>query len=318
MQDSLDRHCRQVIRAMLRGEVIPLLGAGAALCDRPENGRWELGSGLPSATELSQYLAERFDYPLPDTGDLIRVSEYVDVALGAGPLYGSLRDVFATDYEFNSLHRFLAAFPAHMRAAGGARGHLVIVTTNYDDALERAFDDVDEPYELLVYMSHGPHRGRFVHLQPGGKPKPIRRPNEYTGLSPNTRSVIVKIHGTVDRQDESLDSYVITEDHYIEYLTQTNLSQLVPATVLSRLTRSHFLFLGYRLRDWNLRVILHRLWAERDLGYRSWAVQRDRDEIDAGLWDRRSVDLYQVGLDHYVQELESQLARTSPTALGSA
>ena len=40
--------------------------------------------------------------------------------------------------------------------------------------------------------------------------------------------MILKIHGAVDRVDAERDSYVITEDHYIDYLTRTDISNLMP------------------------------------------------------------------------------------------
>ena len=85
----------------------------------------------------------------------------------------------------------------------------------------------------------------------------IERPNEYADLSLAERTVILKIHGEVDRTspDWAWDSFVITEDHYIDYLTHTDISNLVPVKVAAKLRRSHFLFLGYSLRDWNLRVM---------------------------------------------------------------
>ena len=50
-----------------------------------------------------------------------------------------------------------------------------------------------------------------------------------------------------------------------------------------QLRRSHFLFLGYGMRDWNLRVILHRIWGEQRLKYKSWAIQRDPDRLEPGV-----------------------------------
>ena len=92
---------------------------------------------------------------------------------------------------------------------------------------------------------------------------------------PDERTVILKMHGAVDRAnpDATWDSYVITEDHYIEYLARTDIANLVPVTLAAKLRRSHFLFLGYSMRDWNLRVILHRIWGEQKLKYKSWAIQ---------------------------------------------
>jgi hypothetical protein len=314
MRDVLDRHCRAVIRQIARGEVVPLLGAGANLCDRPEGHSWEAGRYLPSGSELAHYLAEDFEYPLDDHADLVRVSEYVDLRCGEGPLYGRLHDIFGVDYPPTTLHRFLAELPAALERSGHPRRHQLILTTNYDDTLERAFADADEALDVVVYCAAGRQQGLFVHHPPDDEPRVIQRPNEYRELSLDRRSILVKLHGAVNRGDDARDSYVITEDHYIEYLTHTTLTQLVPVTLLARLLRSSFLFLGYSLRDWNLRVVLHRIWRERDLGYRSWAIQRRPDPLDEELWRRREVDVYDVPLADYVAELRRQLDRVPASA----
>jgi hypothetical protein len=121
--------------------------------------------------------------------------------------------------------------------------------------------------------------------------------------------VILKMHGAVDRSeaDAPWDSYVITEDHYIEYLARTDLANLVPVTLAAKLRRSHFLFLGYSMRDWNLRVILHRIWGEQKLKYKSWAVQRGPSELDREFWELRGVDVLDVPLDEYVAALAASL-----------
>lgn len=126
-------------------------------------------------------------------------------------------------------------------------------------------------------------------------------------MDPKQRTVVLKIHGTVDRDDERQDSYVITEDHYIEYLTRTNPSELIPAKLLEKLVHSHFLFLGYGMRDWNLRVILHRIWALRELDWTSWAVQDRVDRLDEKLWRTRQVDLHECRLTDYVAGLTAAL-----------
>jgi len=79
-----------------------------------------------------------------------------------------------------------------------------------------------------------------------------------------TGTVILKIHGAVDRADDERDSFVITQDHYTAYLTRTDIASLIPVPLAAKLKKSHLLFLDYGLRDWNLRVILHRIWGETD------------------------------------------------------
>jgi hypothetical protein len=127
------------------------------------------------------------------------------------------------------------------------------------------------------------------------------------------RAVILKLHGAVDRTDPRGDSYVVTEDHYIAYKEQ------IPVDLQVRMEESHFLFLGYSLRDWNLRVILSRIWRGRQLESQSWAVQRPHGgltEIDTKLWRKRgNVDLRYVELDEYVARLRDELG--GPTAVAA-
>jgi hypothetical protein len=305
---ELGDHFRRVARAMLRGQVVPLLGAGANLCGRSPDVAWRPFEHLPSGRELAQHLAEHFDYPTDDPLELVRVSEYAFVLNGSGPLYDRLREVFDSDYPISPLHRFLARLPRAAAEAGESEQGLLVVTTNYDDALERALLEEEEPFDVVSYLADGEQRGRFVHLAADGESTVIERPNEYRGLDTN-RTVVLKMHGAIDRAnpDGRWDSYVITEDHYIEYLANTDVSNLVPVTLAAKLRRCHFLFLGYAMRDWNLRVILHRIWGAQKLRYKSWAVQLDPDVIDREFWELRGVDVIDAELGAYVARLEAEL-----------
>src|SRR5207249_7940101 len=86
-----------------------------------------------------------------------------------------------------------------------------------------------------------------------------------TELSLERRTVILKLHGQVDRgPDREWESFVVTEDDYIDYLSRSDVAGAVPVALAAKLRRSHFLFLGYRMGDWNLRVILNRLWSRSE------------------------------------------------------
>ena len=233
---------------------------------------------------------------------------------GSGPLYDELRRLFDADYPPTPLHQFFAMLPQALRSKGHPTTHQLVVTTNYDDMLERSFRASGEPFDLVAYVSEGEQHGKFLHRLPDGQVTIIDRPNEYRGLDLNQRSVILKIHGAVDRGDPDRDSYVITEDHYIDYLAHTDISNLVPVTLAAKLKRSHFLFLGYALRDWNLRVILHRIWGEQKLTYKSWAVQLDPSPIDQQYWLKRDVDILNVHLEDYVTALGERVEALPNTA----
>ena len=308
---QLDSHCRMVVRALLKGWVVPFLGAGVNLCGRPDDSTWERGRYLPSGAELAEHLAAAYDYSDSDRADLARVSQYIAVMTGDGPLYRDLRDVFDNDYPPTALHEFLASLPEVLRRSGGGRFPL-IVTTNYDDALERAFRAAGEPYDLVWYVAEGEARGRFVHRPPDGESRVIDRSNQYGDLELDARTVILKIHGAVDRTDRTRDSYVVTEDDYIDYLTHEDVRNLIPITLVQKLQESHFLFLGYSMRDWNLRVILRRIWHEQTLNWESWAVQRRPREIERKFWSRHGVEILDVRLEEYVEGLRAALHDCAP------
>jgi hypothetical protein len=310
MEEELSAHCRIVTRRLREGRVIPFLGAGTNLCGRPDDADWRSGQYLPSGSELASYLAESYAYPATESLDLLRVSQYVQSVTGGRVLYDELHDVFARDYKPTSLHELLAALPAVIRQwreqGHGARQQL-IVTTNYDDALESAFAAAGEPFDLVTYVAKGPDRGKFLHHPPEGEPHVIDQPNRYRELSLDLRPVILKIHGAVDRNDVDHDSYVITEDHYIEYLAQTDIANIIPAALMAVMNESHFLFLGYSLRDWNLRVILQRIWGRQPFEekFTSWAIRKEPSRLEERLWRSRNVEILDIDLDAYVQALHA-------------
>lgn len=317
---SLDSHYRIVIKAMMEGRVVPLLGAGINLCGRPADEVWARQDPrfLPSGGELAAFLAEYFEYPPDSVRDLVRVSQYAAVMQGLGPLYDELHEIFDADYEPSAIHGFLASLPQTQRDKGFKPQFQLIVTTNYDDALERAFRAAGEDFDVVSYVADGEHRGKFLHRPPEGAACLIERPNEYAELALDVRTVILKIHGAVDRVDSEWgDSYVITEDHYIDYLTRTDISGLLPVTLSAKLRRSHFLFLGYAMRDWNLRVILHRIWGQQKLNYKSWAIQVEPEPVEREFWQKRGVDILDVPLERYVEGLVAGLSEPLGAGVGT-
>jgi len=312
---ELAEHYATAVRGLRHGWVVPVLGAGANRAGRPKGQAWTFGSPyLPDGSELAAYLADEFEDYDGDRSDLVRISQYVAVVGGGtGPLYKTLHPVFDRDYVTTPLHAFLAHMPGALRDAGKLRSYPLVLTTNYDDLLERAFVDAGEPFDLCAYVAEGSEgeKGKFRHQPPGGELRTIAEPQSYLDISIDERTVILKIHGFVDRNRataEPEDSYVITEDHYIEYLTRTDPKQLVPPQLLARLAECHFLFLGYSLRDWNLRAILQRLWAERTTRWDSWSIQLAPNPLERKSWELRGVHILEIDLDTYVAGLSERLS----------
>jgi hypothetical protein len=305
---------RLIAKRLLKGKVVPVLGAGVNLCERPPSASFQRGRFLPSGQELAAVLAA--DYPMIKTRDLARVAQYIAALAGQGPLYDDLHDVFDADYPPTRLHRFLARLSRLTRELNNQC--MLFVTTNYDDSLERAFVAEKEPFELVTYVAEGKDRGRFRHFRSDGKMVVIDRPNKYNDLRLDRSPVIAKIHGAVDRKNR-LDSFVITEDHYIDYLTRADVGGLFPVNLGEKMMTSHFLFLGYSLRDWNLRVMLYRLWGEQQgKEFKSWAVQSDPNPIDQFAWDERGVEILPVGCEDFLDAIEAEIEGPPPSGFAEA
>jgi DNA-binding SARP family transcriptional activator len=297
-ESPLTDHFAEIAEAMLAGRVVAVVGAGAN--QSPDGQR-----SIPGLDEIAAYLADAFGSP-PEHRDLARVSEYVELMRGVGPLYDELHDLFNRDFEPGPVHRALAEVARLMGEHGGPRP--LVLTTNLDLALEHAFAEAAVETDVVSYIARGRHQGRFLHLS-GEQATVVEIPNAYTGIPLDERAVILRLLGQVDRQpDRRWESFAVTEDDHIDYLAQADVASLVPVTLVAKLRRSHFLFLGYPLRDWGLRVFLHRIWGRETVAYRSWAVEAAATPVAQELWRRRGVDVFDVPLDEYVNQLVVRLA----------
>ena len=273
----------EVASAILAGRLVPVLGA-------------EVG-------ELARLLAERFGYPEEDSPELTRIAQYAALTKGSGPLYDELHELMASKVVPTPIHEFFAALPRVLRDRGAPQQ--LIVTTGYDLALEGAFLAAGEEFDVVSYLATGRDRGKFFHLSPDGRARLVDVPNTYaTELQLERRPVILKLHGGVDPAPErTWESFVITEDDYIDYLPRSDLAAAVPVGLTARLRRSHFLFVGYGMREWNLRLLLSRLWAGAAVNYRSWAVSPAAPPVERAFWRSRDVDLVEAPLENYVDAL---------------
>jgi hypothetical protein len=306
--------------------VVTVLGSGANAADRDTP--WQPGSkALPDTAELARHLGRRFRI-VQETDDLARVSEHVSLTEGRVDLCRTLRELLIKpDGAPTSVHSSIAGLPGRLRELG-RESHQLVITTNYDTALERAFDAVHEPYDLVVFVTSGEHHGRFVHL-PWWDPqsrgaRPITMPNEYVDLPIDEdgaleRTVILKLHGGAadlgPGWPQLRDNFVITEDDYIGYLTQSPVESLIPLQILNKIRDSHFLFLGYRMRDWSVRVFLQRVWGQHPLEARSWAVDPRPDVLERELWDHFGVRVIEEPMAEFLHELERALDRLAAVDL---
>ncbi len=288
------------------GNVVPFLGAGASFVDRDSSVKWLRPEDdfLPSGNELANLLARESEFPSAlriDRDDLSKVSSYYADIAGRCTLRERLHDVFDRDYRFGKIHDFLAQVPSP----------LLIVVTNYDTLLEEAFLAKNKSFDTVVYPSDRKEIAGSVIWHPHGEKVPVEiAPNELD-IDLETTTVIFKMHGSTVRNGGDADNYVITEEDYVEFLSRMTMRQAIPHLFYPHFRERSFLFLGYSLNDWNLRVVLRNLSKyfsknKTEDPLPSWAIQHNPSELDKKLWEKRNVNIFNTTIEKFVMNISQK------------
>ncbi len=291
-----------IFDALQRGRVIPFLGAGASIVGRTSGGPgWDPRSStyLPTGSELAAHLASQSSFPAGEQVDLAKVAQYYEVvAAGRRRLNDELSGLLSRDFAPGPLHRYLASIKAPM----------LVVTTNYDDLIERAFTGV-KPFDLVIHPTDAKNKDRVLWRAHGS--------DEFDRVAPNVleidlekTTVIYKMHGSLPIAARTDGHFVITEDDYVEFISRMGRSRAVPAIFAEHFVHAPFLFLGYGLRDWNFRVVLAKLGDQlaNAPGLRSWAIQRSVSALEHRLWQHRSVEVFELEIDSLIAEMKRREA----------
>jgi hypothetical protein len=364
---TVDERYQPIIRAFTLGDIVPFLGAGINLCDRPEAMTIELAlrlaqvynpqgqllglpcsvcplsleekapAGCPIWSRIPE--GERNDdltCPLSHEQRLVLakmnlrfLSQYMSFLYGENEegeeeerenkkkgFYGAIHDhldsiynrLLKDDTHIHRLHEFLATLPKVMLKKGYRDFPCpLIITTNYDERLERVFDGVNQEYDLVFYVAEGSEKGHFKHRTPEGKERLIEYGEDYR-LPLRKRPIILKLYGTWT------DKFVITEEHVINYLFGCSIEQVLPSQLSKIIKRSRILFLGYSLNDSDLQIILHRFWGNQPLkksrGIKSWIVhQSEPGNLEKRFWQDRQVELIESSLEDLITNLEMGIER---------
>ena len=230
-----------IVERIRTGRCVPFLGAGVNLTSRSRRYR-----GLPLGGKLARKLANRLG---ANNSTLARLALEWEVRADRWSLV-------------HFLSRALRHEPADprcvpsplLRTLARIQSLKLVVTTNYDALFEKALADEgrERDYEVVVQ----PPQGFDATIE-------IR---EWLGrLQQQKKLILYKIHGSfADQPDGSPPPLIITEDDYIEFLTVLGRGKAeggekgkigVPPRIITELTASSLLFLGYGLEDWDFRAI---------------------------------------------------------------
>jgi hypothetical protein len=290
------------------GKCVAFLGAGANVVPSGQNG---LPLGAQVAAQLVEaltgvkvgefddiasmkpYTALRDYRELLRLGlyDLPRVAFYVELRRDPAFLIQQLRMILDdAGRKPSPVLRTLARLPFHL-----------IVTTNYDNLMERALDHVGVEYRRII--------------QPiGGFDEKTRRDLNDELADWGDRLILYKIHGSLlhSGADPSTEEVLVTEEDYIRYLTIANVQgRGVPNIVAGMLTASTILFLGYSLEDWDFRTIFKSLIEPlgRHTQFRSFAFQRKPSPHWTKFWTAKHVDILDMDVSKFAEKLEAKCAK---------
>jgi tetratricopeptide (TPR) repeat protein len=300
-----------LVRKITDGRVVIIVGDAVNRYGRPLGEQWSKDDlrYLPTGAELAVELARAVTPELP-AGALVNVSQQYATIEGSEALRDELRNMLDADFEVTSMHRLLASLPGLLRDLGYQR-YPVLVSTNYDDALERAFAEAGEPFDLVAYSLRDPTLPpHFEHRDPNGDIHPITPANTYSGVGVDRRTVLLKVYGALDRRD---GDYVVAEDDYIDYAQAAEINALLPANLVTKLRYSHVFFLGYNPADWSLRVFFRRIWGEDQLSnYVAWAVGALASPLEGTFWRRRGVEVLETSLEAFAAAVLATLDGLKP------
>jgi hypothetical protein len=250
---------------------------------------------LPSPADLAQKLAAKYNYPFPTSQSLPRVAQFACTIDQKSPRKKILRAMISgfksrmglkTDSESkecslfkimensnwsdcsqelfeNEIHHQLADLKLPL-----------YVTTNFDDFMSLALTARNKSENFVV-------RKETVRW----REKISRHPNRphYDLDSPPSpeKPVVFYLFGT----DEDLLSMVLTEDDYLDYLARISrdYEYLLPTSVQDRLSSTTLLFLGYRLEDLDLKVIMRGLLC--NLNLEQWDMLHVAVQLESSIVD---------------------------------
>jgi len=166
-----------------------------------------------------------------------------------------------------------------------AKLHLPIyVTTSYFDFMERALRAEGRPPRTQICFILGKQPGQPpADIAEEHKPDPDYVPNQEEPL-------VYHLHGFEDYPE----SLVLSEDDYLDFLVRTSEERrtshapkshdptppppIIPVYLPAHLVQSSLILLGYRLQDWDFRVLFRGFLRHMKLRTRSLAIQLDPHE----------------------------------------
>lgn len=277
-----------IVTDVKEGKCILFLGAMASAPSPPES-RFAYNHGPPGGGELSKRLARQCGYPNDDTWNLARVSLYYETQPHLS------RELLVKAIAAEVDEKSLVPSPALYMLA--ALPFPIIVTTNYDHLFERALRETN---------INGVARDPKVRIY---DPDPLATPKDVPLYPEKERPILLKLHGDIGEAA----SIVVTEEDYIRFIQKMTDEHFHPIhkKIRSNMLEWPILFIGYSLKDYNLRLLFRTLrWnIDRASFPLSFSVDPRPDNLIVSVWqggDKKIVSFIQQDLWDFVPALYKQ------------
>ena len=237
----------------------------------------------PIGNQLADLLAKESGFGDKKNKDLQRVSQHYEYTLKRNSLVTEIINHVSKGKEPSPVLYALAElkFP-------------LVITTNYDNLYEQAIDAVNKKRAIEAARAAGqtPDEQAIEAATKGQYDLSIynrdkQKPTQDCGrqLNPD-RPYILKIHG--DIHDSS--SIVITDEDYIHFvmrMSDTEPHHPIGPNVATHLIQNNILFIGYRLTDYNLRLLFKTLRWKKDVSEvpTSFAIDLNPDYLIKSVWE---------------------------------
>ncbi|WP_410509501.1 SIR2 family protein [Methanosarcina hadiensis] len=219
-----------LLKRIKEGNCTPFLGTGAC-CQI-----------IPFGSQIANEWAKKYDYPMGDSDNLSWVAKFVAVT--------EEDDMFPREEICTKIKELIEEVtPKYFKTCGELHGVLadlplpVYITTNYDDLMVRALKS----------------RGKtpVKEICRWNKRLKQRKPALLDFVPTPERPLVYHLHGCY----EVPDSLVLTEDDYLEFLVTISVEEdRLPPRIEEAFTGTSLLLLGYRITDWDFRVLFRLLY----------------------------------------------------------
>ena|GEM_PF-3121748 len=261
MSLTLDERDKQAFEELLkqikRRECVLFLGAGVSQ-----------EMGLPSSSDLALTLARESNYP--QTGPLVLslVAQYYEILFGRQRLFERMRELFARSVLGRRRSSYdLIVEIDHLNQA--------IITTNWDDQLEQAFQRKDKRPMLLRYDEQVSFLG-----QP---------------------HIIVKLHGDLGGKTSEV---VLTRDDYTNTYKRVTQPGGLFALVSSWLASRTIIFVSYSLEDQDFQLLYRYVQEVVGVGVpMNYAVMPGANPMIKEYWRSRGITILDCKAQGFFEEI---------------